>query len=245
MIKLRKLEEQLESIPLTAIATTEWYYIISDLLSLGGLGSGLVEREKLFISFDSYPPDDISEIRFFFISTMPQMSSDMNGPETTIALGRIAEGFDEIEYHHVTRLESDINSDTQEFKANQISRILSNATIPKMRPLSLTKGLIHILDQPGFRDRKINSLFLLDENSPLGAGIRHRLSFGTIQNVDYSGDYYLIVKPSCDVDEPCNEVFDFVITDNEDENYYPHYIQSKIETRVTKVTDEFVERFEA
>ena len=222
----------------------EWYYIISDLLCLGGLGSGLIEKEKLFLSFDSSEHGDISEIRFFFTSTLPVISKEMTGPETTIVLGRIADGFDEIEYYCVSQVSSGVDPDLATINAKEISKTLSRATIPKMKPLNLVNGLAKILDQTDIASRETNPLFLLNRDSPIESGIRHQFDFGTLQGIDYSGYYYLIVRPHKESESYSNEVVDFTIVDNEDEGFYPHYIQHKVNSHYRQITDDNITDFE-
>jgi len=243
-MKEEKITFEIMDYPLGKFTNAELYYIISDLLCLGGLGSGLIEREKLFLCFDSSLPDDITEIKFFFISTLPVISKEMIGPETTIVLGRIMDGFDEIEYHCVRQISSDVDPDMVTFNAKEISKTLSKAMIPKMRPLNLVNGLAKISNQTDISSRETNPLFLLNKDSPLEPGIRHQFDFGILQGVEYSGHYYLIVQPPKENESNSNEVIDFTIVDNEDEDFYPHYIQYKVNLHYRQITDDNITDFE-
>ncbi|MBL7840157.1 MAG: hypothetical protein JNJ75_08470 [Cyclobacteriaceae bacterium] len=207
-------------------SNAELYYIISNLLGLGGLGEHMIEREKLLISFDENPDDYfVAEIKFFFMSKLPIISNTMTESETTFCFGKLNSDF-EVELTIGSAEVSFIDPDDQNHDIAGILR-LDHEKTHRYDPIRFVEGLERIITATDFSERTINSLFNFTYHTKIDSKFRQYLDLGIIGNTNYSGPYYLVVQPSHGDDTYSNIVNNFVIID------YPENIGSRIACRLT------------
>lgn len=200
---------------LGSFSNAELYYIISNLLRLGGLGEHMIEREKLFISFDENLDDSyVSEIRFFFMSKLPIISDTMTESETTFCFGTLNSDF-EVELTIGSAEVSFIDPDDQNHDVRGILK-LDHETTHKHDPIRFVRGLERIIREADFSERTINGLFNFNYQTKIDDKSRQYFDFGIIGNTNYSGPYYLIVQPSHIEDTYSNIVNDYMIVDHSD-----------------------------
>lgn len=196
---------------LEKLTNAELYFAISNLMGLGGLGSDMIESEKLFISYDDQY-DKIEEIRFFFMSMLPIISDTMKEPETHFTIGKITRDF-EIELTSGDAPKSILDPTLDEFDAQKI-RQLERLTTQMYFPLRIAKGLSAIVENKQFTERAYNDLFQ-STWSDVESSLVKSFDFGKIGNTDYSGSYFMIVKPSED-EHYANSVIDYILTQSEE-----------------------------
>lgn len=180
---------------LGSFTNPELYYIISNLLGLGGLGEHMIEREKLLISFDEYPDDDfVPEIRFCFMSKLPMITATLSESKTTFCFGKLTSDF-EIELTTGRAGASSVDPDDEHHDIEKILCLAREHT-HKYDPLRFAKGLENLMCTDNFLERNLNNLFKFNGHTKLDNRYRQYLALGSIGDTNYSGSYYLVVEPS-------------------------------------------------
>jgi len=226
-MKEEKITFQIKDYPLEKFTNAELYYIISSLLGLGDPGFC---PEQLYLSFDQMS-SDVAAIRFLLITADIHYDKNEKKEVTCFHLGQIDSEFDEIQIYSSYCLRSEFNPEKEEINIPFIRSAIVEKNDPnEFRPLTFLKGISRILSQSEFFERKENDLFKFQWNSPLPDQIKHTFDFGKIGPLctDFSGDYYLVVKPSYQ-EVGGVKVSTFTVFDNLHDDCMNEYVQNKIE----------------
>jgi len=208
------MQENME-FELEKFSNEDLYCIISDLLRLGGLGDQIIEREKLFVSFDS-SYGEVSEIHFFFLSKLPILSDDQAEPQTGVSLGKFNCDMDNIEFRTFSVPCSIIDPDIEPFNIELIKGLLQSPQICRMNPIRIVRGLEQ-LTAKNFTSKK-NDLFKLFWNSPIDQKFIRTFDFGIVDDTKYEGTFYLVVEPTPDNDQFASIVNHFEVIDNAEQD---------------------------
>lgn len=208
--EIRKIPYQLAS-----FTNAEIYFIISDLLGLGGLESGLIEEETLYIR----PSKTLigEYLTFVFMSKVPPLSENDQSPSVFLTIGKIDARFNDIHIHSVTipSLDSDEDIDLSRIDFRSES---SYASV-RFHAANLIEGILKIISQSDFKDRPMNDLFETEEifeNS-------HCTYFDLplLNDVDYCGLYFKIASPYSASGEQATQIYNFFISETNDSGTNP------------------------
>ena len=216
---------------LEKLTNAEMYYIISNLMDLGALREDMIESEKLFVSFDSHY-ERVDEIKFFFMSMLPVISDSMEEPQTSFTIGKITRDFEiEVTSGNVPMSVLDPNKD--EFDAQKIIQ-LERLSTQMYSPLRIVKGISSIVDNNQFAERANNDLFQ-STWSHIDESLAKYFDFGRIGDTDYSGRYFMIVKP-CEDEDYANSIIDYILIQKEE--------YDKIQTYSWKLRAQMIQEYE-
>lgn len=214
---------------LASLTNAEIYCLISDYLGCGGLGSHLIEEERLYISFFDSGHDYFSEISFVFLSTLPMISEDQKEPETYISLGKIDLEEDDIYITTRNVNSSFIDSRNDNLDFSMINKIfLKGKDGYKFYPFHFIETFTNLIDRIDFSTREKNELFNFYWDSPLSSKFKINVKLDNFDS--FNGCYYLIAKPYSNEGIVTNELFNYLIKDNRNDDYMEVYKQEKIDS---------------
>ncbi|MBS1541881.1 MAG: hypothetical protein JSS73_14615 [Bacteroidetes bacterium] len=176
--------------------TAELYYTISSLLGLGDPGFC---SEWLYLSFDYVYSAHVPAIRFLLVVEDIQFDDNEEIEVTRFHLGQLDSAFDEIQIYSSYCLRSEFDPGKEAVNVAFIqSALLNKSKSNTFRPMTLLRGIDRILSQADFSDRKLNNMFNIYGCSAIPEDIRHNFDFGDFgsSRTNFSGDYYLVVRPS-------------------------------------------------
>ncbi len=177
-------------------SNAELYYIISSLLGLGDPGFC---SEWLYLSFDYANSEYVPAIRFLLVVEDIQIKDSEEIDVTRFHLGQIDSTFDEIQIYSSYCLRSEFDPGKEAVNVSVIqSALLNKSKSNTLRPMTLLRGIKRILSQVDFSDRQLNDVFNIHRYSSIPEDMRHNFDFGNFgsSRTNFSGDYYLVVRPS-------------------------------------------------
>lgn len=197
IVYLVMIKEIFSQIPkkLASFSNDELYFIITELLVSNNLAKKLIVERSLYIKSSSKLMGE--QLTFLHINKSINSTNRQKNFTSFISIGKLDAVFSNIHLHTISFTEAERNS---EIDIATIKVLLSGLIEPIVyQPTYLIDGLLKIIQQPNFRERKENDLFKIHRPENYYA---HYFDLGIINNVDYSGMYYCIAEPDRHAKQP-------------------------------------------
>ena len=194
---------------ITSFNNLELYYLVSEILELGGL-SCLISSERLYINYPDKSLENRTKLRFLFTTTHPPIY-DGEKYSTKHYAGFINWADDEISIYKIGSSRDDYDPSKEAIDyTNMFNKSTFDTTHP-VRNFAYVLGIQYLI-------QKRNSDPRLENLSPNSDAFHEKVEKykHTIDNPEashFQGDYYLIAEPTASLDPVSTRVLQYQIPD--------------------------------